>query len=348
MKDRCGRIAQSLIAWFEKNKRDLPFRRTKDPYQIWISEIMAQQTRIAALIPYFERFTKQFPTVEALAAAEEEEVLKAWQGLGYYARARNLHKAAQKMVAECGGKVPENPEQLRKMPGIGAYTAGAVLSIAYGQKEPAVDGNATRVFARIEEIYEDVLKPQTIRQITDIIRDMMPDGQAGALTEAIMELGALVCLPQTPQCQVCPVRCECKAYQHGKTETLPFRSGPKPKKEEHRLILLAEDEQGRILMRKRSERLLHNLWEYVNLPVQPTQQALDALGLQMLEQREIGKAQHVFTHIIWHMQGVYAKVQNAPVPEDYEWVPKEEIETKALPTALSVFTKWGRKNLWNQ
>ena len=163
-----------------------------------------------------------------------------------------------------------------------------------------------------------------------------------------MELGALVCLPQTPQCQVCPVRCECKAYQHGKTETLPFRSGPKPKKEEHRLILLAEDEQGRILMRKRSERLLHNLWEYVNLPVQPTQQALDALGLQMLEQREIGKAQHVFTHIIWHMQGVYAKVQNAPVPEDYEWVPKEEIETKALPTALSVFTKWGRKNLWNQ
>lgn len=146
MKDRYGRIAQSLIAWFEKNKRDLPFRRTKDPYQIWISEIMAQQTRIAALIPYFERFTKQFPTVEALAAAEEEEVLKAWQGLGYYARARNLHKAAQKMVAECGGKVPENPEQLRKMPGIGAYTAGAVLSIAYGQKEPAVDGNATRGF----------------------------------------------------------------------------------------------------------------------------------------------------------------------------------------------------------
>ncbi len=348
MKERYERIAQELIAWFEKNKRDLPFRKTKDPYQIWISEIMAQQTRIAALIPYFERFTKQFPTVNALAAAEEEQVLKAWQGLGYYARARNLHKAAKKMVAECGGKVPNDPDQLRRMPGIGAYTAGAVLSIAYGQKVPAVDGNATRVFARIEEIYEDVLRPQTIRQVTNIIREMMPDGQAGKLTEAIMELGALVCLPQTPQCQVCPVRSECKAYEHGKTEVLPFRSGPKPKKEEQRLILLAEDEQGHILMRKRSERLLHNLWEYINMPMQTPEQALDALGMKMIEQREIAKAQHVFTHIIWYMQGVYAKVQNAPAPQGYEWVPKQGIESKAMPTALAVFTKWGRKNIWDR
>ncbi|MFR7474397.1 MAG: hypothetical protein ACLUVV_07345 [Christensenellales bacterium] len=226
MKDRYGRIAQSLIAWFEKNKRDLPFRRTKDPYQIWISEIMAQQTRIAALIPYFERFTKQFPTVEALAAAEEEEVLKAWQGLGYYARARNLHKAAQKMVAECGGKVPENPEQLRKMPGIGAYTAGAVLSIAYGQKEPAVDGNATRVFARIEEIYEDVLKPQTIRQVTDIIRAMMPDGQGHLLKRLWSWAPSFLRITPVP---VCPVRRECKGMSI-KTEVLPFRSGPNRKR----------------------------------------------------------------------------------------------------------------------
>lgn len=348
MKERYKEIAQSLIGWFEENKRDLPFRRTKDPYQIWVSEIMAQQTRIAALIPYFERFTKQFPTVQALAAAEEEEVLKAWQGLGYYARARNLHRAARKMVEECDGRVPDDPETLRKMPGIGAYTAGAVLSIAYGQKEPAVDGNATRVFARIEEIYEDVLKPKTIRQVTDLIREMMPEGQAGVLTEAIMELGALVCLPQTPQCRICPVCSACKAYLHGKTEILPFRSGPKPKKEEHRLILLVEDGLGRILMRKRSERLLHNLWEYINLPLQAPEQALDALGLQMQDQRKIGQAQHVFTHIIWHMQGIYAKVYNAPAPEDYEWVEKEEIEAKTLPTALAVFTRWGAKNLWRK
>lgn len=348
MKNRHARIAALLIEWFEANKRDLPFRKTRDPYQIWISEIMAQQTRIAALIPYFERFIAQFPTVEALAAADEETVLKAWQGLGYYARARNLHKAAQKMVSECGGKVPDDPAQLLKMPGIGAYTAGAILSIAYGQKQPAVDGNATRVFARIDEIYDDVLKPQTIRAVTDIIREMMPDGQAGPLTEAIMELGALVCLPQTPQCLLCPVAAECKAYQKRLTDVLPFRSGPKPKREEERVVLLVEDEKGRLLMRKRSERLLHNLWEYVNLPGQTVEQALACLGLKATDKTELGQAQHVFTHIIWHMRGAYVQVKNAEPPEGYQWVDKDKIEDKAVPAALAVYTRWGQAHLWGE
>lgn len=347
MTQRHARIARALIDWFEENKRALPFRKTKDPYQIWISEIMAQQTRIAALIPYFERFVAQFPTVQALAQAEEEEVLKAWQGLGYYARARNLHKAAQKMVEECGGQVPSEPETLRKMPGIGAYTAGAILSIAYGKKEPAVDGNATRVFARIDEIYEDVLKPQTIRRVTDIIRDMMPDGQAGALTEAIMELGALVCLPQTPQCHSCPVAADCLARENGKTDVLPYRSGPKSKKEEQRLILLIQDEQGRLLMRKRSERLLHNLWEYVNLPEQTVEKALQTLGLEEKTRQEIGTARHVFTHIVWHMKGMWIRVKEAPAPEGYQWITEKEMDEKAVPTAFIKFTEWGKTHLWH-
>ena len=347
MTQRHARIARALIDWFEENKRALPFRKTKDPYQIWISEIMAQQTRIAALIPYFERFVAQFPTVQALAQAEEEEVLKAWQGLGYYARARNLHKAAQKMVEECGGQVPSEPETLRKMPGIGAYTAGAILSIAYGKKEPAVDGNATRVFARIDEIYEDVLKPQTIRRVTDIIRDMMPDDQAGALTEAIMELGALVCLPQTPQCHICPVAADCLARKNGKTDVLPYRSGPKPKKEEQRLVLLIQDEQGRLLMRKRSERLLHNLWEYVNLPEQTVEKALQTLGLEEKTRQEIGTARHVFTHIVWHMKGMWIRVKEAPAPEGYQWITEKGMDEKAIPTAFIKFTEWGKTHLWH-
>lgn len=348
MKDRHARIAAALIEWFEANKRDLPFRRTRDPYQIWVSEIMAQQTRIAALIPYFERFTAQFPTVQALAEADEETVLKAWQGLGYYARARNLHKAAQKMVAECGGRVPDDPARLLQMPGIGAYTAGAILSIAYGQKQPAVDGNATRVFARIDEMYDDVLKPKTIRAVTDIIRAMMPDGQAGPLTEAIMELGALVCLPQTPQCLACPVAGDCKAYQKRLTDVLPYRSGPKPKREEARLVLLVQDEQGRLLMRKRSERLLHNLWEYVNLPAQPAAQALASLGLEKTGEIELGQARHVFTHIIWHMRGAYVTVKDEKAPEGYQWVERDKIEEKAVPAALVSFTQWGRAHLWGE
>ncbi len=345
MNNRQQRIAQNLIQWFETNKRELPFRKTKDPYQIWISEIMAQQTRIAALIPYFERFIGLFPTVEALANAEEEAVLKAWQGLGYYARARNLHKAAQKMVEECGGRVPEDPVLLRKMPGIGDYTAGAILSIAYGQKEPAVDGNATRVFARVEEIYEDVLKPKTIAKVKQIIQEMMPNGQAGELTESIMELGALICLPQQPKCDQCPIYAECKAKENGKTDVLPYRSGPKPKKIEHRLIILAQDENQRILMRKRRERLLHNLWEYINVPMDQGQTVLHLLGLEVQSQQEIGSAQHVFTHIIWKMKGIYADVRGA-APEGYEWVEKEQIKEKAVPTALVAFTKWGEQHIW--
>ncbi|MFR4008932.1 MAG: A/G-specific adenine glycosylase [Christensenellales bacterium] len=221
-------FARALIDWFERQTA-LPFRKKRIRIRFGSARLWPADENCCA-DPYFERFVAQFPTVQALAQAEEEEVLKAWQGLGYYARARNLHKAAQKMVEECGGKVPSEPETLRKMPGIGAYTAGAILSIAYGQKEPAVDGNATRVFARIDEIYEDVLKPQTIRRVTDIIRDMMPDGEAGALTEAIMELGALVCLPQTPQCHICPVAADCLARENGKTDVLPYRSGPKSQK----------------------------------------------------------------------------------------------------------------------
>lgn len=250
------------------------------------------------------------------------------------------------MVEECGGRVPDDPILLRKMPGIGDYTAGAILSIAYGQKEPAVDGNATRVFARVEEIYEDVLKPKTIANVKQIIQEMMPDGQAGELTESIMELGALICLPQQPKCDQCPICEECKAKENGKTDVLPYRSGPKPKKIEHRLIILAQDENQRILMRKRRERLLHNLWEYINVPMdQEGQTVLHLLGLEVQSQQEIGSAQHVFTHIIWKMKGIYADVRGA-APEGYEWVEKEQIKEKAVPTALAVFTKWGEQHIW--
>ena len=205
-----------LLTWFDQNRRDLPWRegRPRNPYYVWVSEIMLQQTRTEAVKPYFESWKRRFPTIEALAEAEEADVLHAWQGLGYYSRARNLHKAAREMVEKYGGAIPEDKKDVRALPGIGEYTAGAILSMAYGKHEAAVDGNVLRVYARLYGIESDILKSAGRKEITTLVEKTLP-ARAGDFNEALMDLGSEVCVPKHPKCEKCPLHGECAALRLG-------------------------------------------------------------------------------------------------------------------------------------
>ena len=342
---RNTRIAQALCDWFVANCRELPFRKTRDAYCIWISEIMAQQTRISALIPYYERFIQRFPTVQALAAAQEDEVLLAWQGLGYYSRARNLHRAAQRIVQEFGAELPRTRKALESLPGIGAYTAGAVLSIAYDLEEPAIDGNALRVFARMEADDSDIAKLQTQRAMAQHVREVMHGHPPSIFTQAVMELGALICLPTSPKCLICPVRDLCRAREQGREEQLPVKTAAHAPRVIPRWILLLQNDAGAFLLRRRTERLLHNLWEFPGFD--DKQALLDQLRVWGVEEQTLHKgiqAQHVFTHIVWKMQGVHAHTEGFQAPAGMQWATAPQMQKLAMPTALKAYIDWVRQH----
>jgi A/G-specific adenine glycosylase len=225
--EHAGPLAGALLDWFATHQRDLPWRRSKDPYRIWVSEVMLQQTRVETVIPYYERWFAQFPTLEDLAGAPEEQVLKAWEGLGYYSRARNLAQAARDVVARYGGTVPDNPVAVEALQGVGPYTVGAILSIAYNRAIPAVDGNVMRVFSRLFLIADDITQPATRQGMEELAESLIPTGQAGNFNQALMELGALVCSPTSPKCSVCPVAAFCKAREAGVAEALPVKAKAK-------------------------------------------------------------------------------------------------------------------------
>ena len=311
-------MTERLMDWFLTNHRDLPFRGSGDPYHILVSEIMAQQTRMTALVPYFERFIARFPTVKALAEAEEAEVLTLWAGLGYYSRARNLHKAAQM----CGGKLPVTYEALRALPGVGDYTAGAVASIAYGLPCPAVDGNVRRVYAR--------LFASDGGGVSAWVRRLMENAPPRLVTESLMELGALICIPSSPKCGECPLSGDCRGFAEGRGSAFPAKKEKPPKREEFRRICLARDDGGRALLRRRTERLLHNMWEF------PAEEQLLADGFAVVcGNSPLGTARHVFTHIVWHMTAYAACVTVDRLPENYRWVrDKNEV---AVPSAMNAW-----------
>ncbi|WP_103996523.1 A/G-specific adenine glycosylase [Paenibacillus sp. UNC499MF] len=258
-------FSANLLAWYLIHRRDLPWRRSRNPYYIWISEVMLQQTRVDTVIPYFHRFVDLFPTVEALAEAPEDEVLKAWEGLGYYSRARNLQQAVREVHERYGGIVPDTKEDISSLRGVGPYTSGAILSIAYNKPEPAVDGNVMRVLSRYFLIEEDIAKPAARVGMERLARELIPEGSAGDFNQALMELGAMVCTPRSPQCLTCPVMDHCSGRLAGREETLPVKSKAKPPKPERRLVALIEGEgenAGRILIRQRpQEGLLACMWE---------------------------------------------------------------------------------------
>ena len=297
-------VNTALLEWFASAKRDLPFRTERDPYKIWISEIMAQQTRIDTLLSYFDRFTRLFPDVKALDAASEDEVLKAWEGLGYYSRARNLKKAASEIVG--AGRFPETAAELKKLPGIGPYTAGAVASIAFGQKAAAVDGNVLRVMSRIYGSDRDIADLKTRRLLENEIEATMPE-ETGDYNESLMELGALICSPKSPKCMICPVRDLCSAWMEGLTEELPVKTAKKkPRVVRQRGYIVIRN--GKLLLEKRPEGVL--LTGMYGLPLiendSSDQDQKTALA-NLSEGSEtppvlLGTSRHIFTHIIWETE----------------------------------------------
>ncbi len=336
------KAVERLLAWYGESALPLPWRASRSPYHIWISEIMLQQTRTAAVIPYFERFIAELPTVEALAAVDEARLLKLWEGLGYYSRARNLKKAAEIIVGEHGGSFPQSAEALRKLPGIGDYTAGAIASIAFGEPEPAVDGNVLRVLMRFLNCEDDIMLGATKKKVTAWLRPIYPQGRdAGRLTEALMELGENVCIPNgAPRCLDCPLAELCAGLSEGSMLRLPIKAPKKPRRIEERTILVLHSGDRYALSKRPPKGLLASLWEFPSSEGRLTaRQALEkarALSACPVSAVDFGDAVHIFTHIEWHMQGYF--IECDALPETLTSATAEEIlNIYALPKAFRVF-----------
>ena len=295
---------KKLLLWFSKHKRPLPWRLKADPYRIFVVEVMLQQTQIKTVIPYYERWLKAFPNVHSLARAPLDRVLKLWEGLGYYTRARNLHKTAIQIVENFGGELPSDPELLRTLPGIGKYTAGAIASIAFQKPVPLVDGNVARVLSRLFNLKEDISKPATQDKLYELATSVISHKDPGAFNQALMELGSLVCIPEAPRCAICPVRSFCLAFQNGDPSSLPTRSkGPEVKKIKMAVGILTN--QNKLLVRKRPERgIWGGLWEIpgtVCAKNQTPEEALkqefqETLGIRLRIQKKMLPLEHRFTH----------------------------------------------------
>ena len=331
-----------IIDWYAGSRRVLPWRQEPTPYHVWISEIMLQQTRIEAAIAYYERFLRELPTVEALAAVDEDRLMKLWEGLGYYSRARNLKKAAVLLTEQYGGQLPREAAVLKKLPGIGDYTAGAIASIAYGQPEPAVDGNVLRVLSRVLDSEEDVLSPQTRRRMAALLREQYPTGErAGLLTEGLMELGETLCIPNgEAHCELCPVRTHCLARARNRVAELPVKAAPKARRMEERTVLLLRCGDRWAIRRREAKGLLAGLWEYPNLLGHLTGQEAaawaKAQGAEPLAWEDLGQAVHVFSHVEWHMRGY--RVDCDREAEGFLWAESDAIAREySIPTAFRFY-----------
>ena len=298
-------FAARLLAWYARHKRDLPWRRdTHDPYRVWISETLLQQTQVVTVIPYYERFLARFPNVRALASARLDDVLKAWEGAGYYARARNLHRAAKEIVTRFGGKIPSNVEELLALPGIGRYTAGAIASIAFQRDAPVLDGNVTRVLCRYFKMENDPKSAETQKELWELARLLLPRGRAGDFNQALMELGATVCVPRDPQCSVCPLKRSCLARQLKLQDKLPTKRA-KRKLPHHEIAVGIIWKRGRILIARRpAEKLLGGLWEFPGghreknetLEKCVAREVCEELGIKIAVVEKFAKIDHAYSH----------------------------------------------------
>ena len=334
-------IEQSLprIAdWYAAARRPLPWRLSPTPYHVWISEIMLQQTRIEAVIPYYERFLSELPDISSLAAVDENRLLKLWEGLGYYSRARNLKKAAAQVCERFGGELPASAAELKKLPGIGDYTAGAIASIAFGLAEPAVDGNVLRVLSRLLADGRDVLEPSVRRGAAALLRGSYPTGEAAALvTEGLMELGETVCVPNAePRCELCPLGGLCRARAQGGAGRYPVRSAPRARRVEQRTVLLLRS-GGKTAVRRRGEKgLLAGLWEFPSRDGFLNEHELRALYPDALSIVPCGEARHLFTHVEWRMRGFVIELPRE-LP-DLVWEDSASIRAEySVPTALKKY-----------
>lgn len=326
---------RTLLAWFDAHRRDLPWREShpRNPYHVWISEIMLQQTRTEAVKPYFASWMERFPTIGDVARADEAEVLHAWQGLGYYSRARNIHKAAQVIAETYGGVMPRDPAAIRALPGIGDYTAGAVASIAYGACTPAVDGNVLRVYARLYAVTDDILKSAGRKRIARLAEETIPADRPGDFNEALMDLGAEVCIPKRPRCAACPLRGVCEALRQGREAELPVRTKKKPQTEWYAACAVAERDGTFLLHRRPARGMLANMWEFpmaLEADADRSRAALEAL-LHAPVGDFMWSHTHVFTHRIWHMRAY--RMDGAEDPAGGEWRRFTREELRRIPLA---------------
>ena len=329
-----------LLPWYEAIKRDLPWRSGREPYHIWLSEIMLQQTRVEAVKGYYTRFLDALPSIEALASCDDDLLHKLWEGLGYYSRVRNLKKAATVIMEQHNGTFPQQYNDILALPGIGDYTAGAIASIAFGQKTPAVDGNVLRVLSRLCNDPSPIDLPETKKKVRTILESIYPD-EAGSFTQALMELGATLCGPNwKPRCEECPCKSICLGYRAGTAESLPVKSPKKEKRQEDRTVFILSCDGKYALEKRPNKGLLAGLWQFPNVPEHlNTEEALSAVKEMGLTVREIHREvsrKHIFTHIVWNMKGIYLEVE-AP-SGSFHWFTEEEIANQAaLPTAFRLF-----------
>ncbi len=337
---RMEEIVEPLLDWYHKNKRDLPWRKDKNPYHIWISEIMLQQTRVEAVKNYYRVFMETLPTIKDLKEVEEDTLLKLWEGLGYYSRARNLKKAALEIVEKYNGKFPEEYEELRKLPGIGPYTAGAISSIAFDKKVPAIDGNVIRVMLRLKNSRRRVDDSKLKEELFQELIEIMPE-ESGDLNQAFMDLGATICIPNTyPICSNCPLQKYCKAYLEHNTLNIPVPKEQKQKTtEKYTIVILMYQEK--IAIRKRpASGILASLYEFLTIEGEYTLPKLRAFlinqEIKIKKMKRLGPSKHVFTHKIWEMKGYLVELEEM-IP-DFCWIEKDELLTKySIPTAFSYY-----------
>ncbi len=358
-------IVDKLLIWFDDNKRSLPWRDNPKPYYVWVSEIMLQQTRVEAVKGYFDRFIRELPTVKDLAEAEEEKLLKLWEGLGYYNRVRNLNKAAKVIMEEYDGIIPDDYHMLLKLPGVGSYTAGAIASIAYNKRVPAVDGNVLRITKRLSADFSDISKQKVVKEVEEQIAEIMPL-RAGDFNQALMDLGATVCLPNgRPHCERCPVKDHCEGYKQDVCMLLPVKPSKKPRRLEDKTVVVLEYQEKMAINRRGKKGLLAGLWELPNiegkLTLDELEKRLQQFGVEEYDIELLGRAKHIFSHIEWNMLGYHIyikkwKRQNKqkpimqedgsflPMPEDYTWVDRKEISEKyALPSAFDYYKIWDER-----
>lgn len=338
--DELRQLPIPLLVWYRENARTLPWRSDPTPYHVWISEIMLQQTRVAAVLDYYRRFLEAAPDVSALAALPEDQLMKLWQGLGYYSRARNLQKAAKQIMADHGGVFPNTYDDIRALAGVGDYTAGAISSIAFHLPVPAVDGNVLRVVARITGDSGDIAAPAMKKKVTAALAEVIPLDAPGDFNQALMELGATVCLPNgAPLCERCPAAHLCRAFQEGRTGELPVKTAKKARRVEERTVYLLFHGDRAALRRRPARGLLAGLWEYPN-ELSDGADWPAKWGLAVPELEKAGTGKHIFTHIEWHMTALTGEVDCPDLPEGWVWASRAELRDRyAVPNAFRSFEK---------
>lgn len=338
------KYTETIVNWYQQKKRMLPWRESSTPYHVWVSEIMLQQTRIEAVKNYYTRFIKEIPDIAALATISEDKLLKLWEGLGYYTRARNLKKAAQKIIDDYQGEFPTTYVEILKLPGVGEYTASAIASICFNERQITIDGNVLRVYTRVKNDYRPINESKTKKDIHDELLAIIPEN-SGDFNQGLMEIGETICLPNgTPKCEICPLKDICQAYHKGTYSYLPVKSPKKEKSQEYYTVLLYQYQGLYAIYQRTTEKLLNNLWSFPmtdNITSLP--KLREYLAKEQIDYQTISKgisSTHIFTHKKWHLNSYLIKLNHPTNLENYRFVSLAEIKnTYAVPTAYKPFLK---------